>query len=476
MIPREYFEDSLTKGTAYGALQHVVNNRFTLLKLPTGYGKTVISMLVAKTLAVTQGRRLQIMIIAPKAKRLDHSFEDAVSSTEKYFNVQLDILPINGEQIGTFAGLNAMRKRKDDWRTFKQRLFNEPTLLILDETHMQLRNATGIANKTFVKLFKEINQHHSVLRILGLTATPFDVSILDVVGYLVLNGFYTSRTNFYNREIVGYQSAYSRGLNQRDVDNMIVDQHYAIHKEMFVNIERVINRARKIIYAPKAPQTFHLPKNIFTDVDVPLSPDGIKRLKWIQMMDKDKAYTDYGSKNSDYTQTLTTDPNVLHRLVELCQRENVRQPLIFYSLNVTRDAVIESFRKHRIPFLEVNGHSQSYFKQHNDNDPVLVQYTSGATAFESKASNTSIYLDFTTSDIQYQQSLGRNVRRNQDVDKVINYLIKPHTLTKTGRPSKITWFEKNYNRVVNKTTWNNKFQKCFETEWGAWGEVQFANN
>lgn len=54
MLPKEYFEDPLTEGVAFGAFgafgafEHVLYNRFTLLKLPVGYGKTIISMQVAK--------------------------------------------------------------------------------------------------------------------------------------------------------------------------------------------------------------------------------------------------------------------------------------------------------------------------------------------------------------------------------------------------------------------------------------------
>ena len=45
MLPKEYFDDPLTEGVAF---EHVLDNRFTLLKLPVGYGKTVIAMQVAK--------------------------------------------------------------------------------------------------------------------------------------------------------------------------------------------------------------------------------------------------------------------------------------------------------------------------------------------------------------------------------------------------------------------------------------------
>lgn len=47
MLPKEYFDDPLTEGVAFGAFEHVLDNRFTLLKLPVGC-KTVIAMQVAK--------------------------------------------------------------------------------------------------------------------------------------------------------------------------------------------------------------------------------------------------------------------------------------------------------------------------------------------------------------------------------------------------------------------------------------------
>ena len=86
MLPRSYFNDTLTRGVAYGTAQHVLNNNFTLLKLPVGYGKTVISMQVAQAISNLHGNSLQIMVIAPKAKRLDKSFHEAIMSTRNYFD------------------------------------------------------------------------------------------------------------------------------------------------------------------------------------------------------------------------------------------------------------------------------------------------------------------------------------------------------------------------------------------------------
>ena len=149
-------------------------------------------------------------------------------------------------------------------------------------------------------------------------------------------------------------------------------------------------------------------------------------------------------------------------------REIIKKELQDYKVEYKEmvDAVIELFKKHNINYLEVNGHSQSYFKKNDEHSPVLVQFRSGAAAFESKASNTSIYLDLPASSIDYQQSLGRNARRGQEIEYVTNYII--HPLKANGRT--IKYFEKKHNQIVNKTKWNEKFEKTFETPWGQFEE------
>lgn len=466
MVPKSYFEDTLTRGVAYGAAQHVLNNNFTLLKLPVGYGKTVISMQVAQAIANLYGKHLQIMVIAPKAKRLDKSFHEAILSTRKYFGVDLQVLPVNGEEIGTFAGLNVMATKKPKmWKVFLNTLYSQPTLLILDETHMMVRNATSKASRLLRKIQKLVNNRQGSFKILGLTATPFDTSIIDAVGYLVLNGNYHSRTAFYTEEIVGYSTAHVRGLNQRDIDAAIVDKEYNIHKEMFFDYQRVINQLKKIIYAPDAPISFHIPYNAFSTREIELSSTGIKRLKRVEKMDKECAYADTMTKTEDYTAALTTDTAIIHEVLSLVQQKENCQSLIFYQRNVTLNALRQAFDKAEIKHLEINGHLQNFFELDDAKSPVFVQYLSGAAAFESKTSNNSIYLDLPASAIMFDQSLGRNARRGQKIASVMNYILAP---TRNGR--RVAYFRENYDQIVNKTRENREFEKLFITPWGEYDE------
>lgn len=468
VLPKSYFEDTLTRGVAYGTAQHVLKNNFTLLKLPVGYGKTVISMQVAQAISNLHGKSLQIMVIAPKAKRLDKSFHEAIKSTRNYFGADLQVLPINGEEIGTFAGLNVMATKKPKmWKTFLNALYEKPTLLILDETHMMIRNATSKASRLLRKIQKQVSKHDSSIKILGLTATPFDTSVIDAVGYLVLNGNYHSRTAFYNKEVVGYSTAHVRGLNQRDIEAAIVDKEYNIHQEMFFNYQHVLAQLKKIIYEPDAPITFHIPSNEFSTRKVELSEGSIKRLKRVEKMDRERAYTDAMTRAEDYTAAITTDSAMLHEVLDIVRQKDNQQSLIFYQRNVTLNALRKTFEDTGIKHLEINGHLQSFFELDDDKSPVFVQYLSGAAAFESKASNNSIYLDLPSSAIMFDQSLGRNARRGQKITSVMNYILAP---TRNNR--EVAYFKDSYDQIVNKTRGNRSFEKLFVTPWGEYGEDQ----
>lgn len=472
MLPKEYFDDPLTEGVAFGAFEHVLDNRFTLLKLPVGYGKTVIAMQVANRLA--RHGKIQIMIIAPKAKRLDKSFNEAIESCEKYYGLEMKIVKINNQEIGTFAGLNVMKTRKPElWKEFIEELKKENTLLILDETHMQLRDTTKTANQNFRGIFRTLaEESDKELKILGLTATPFDMSILDTVGYLVLNGDYTSRNDFYKREIVDYEKYLQRGLDMTDINRKIVDQEFRIHFESFVDKARVLEKTSKIIYAPDAPKNFHIPENEFEDVKVRLSDEGLEKLAHIEKLDRQKAYSDNTTKCVDYARVLTADKNVLEKVIELCRSPKTEQPLIFYNFDVTLQGLKDEFDKLNMKYFEINGHSSSYFEENDGKSPVFIQYLSGAVAFESKTSNASIYLDLPVSDINYQQSLGRNTRRGQNVDTVTNYIIRPEKESGTTNVL-VPYAKRQYDRIISKNKWNKVFEDIFVTRWGKYDESIF---
>lgn len=480
MIPREYFDDEITVGTARGTLRHLRHSRFSIVRLPVGYGKTLIAVLTAVGIAKQNGGVVQIGVIAPQAKRLDKSFDDALDSASAYFGVTFKRLLINGEETGTFAGLsrelsgaklidtktstvNQQRyARRKAIKDKANEIAQTPTVFILDETHMTLRDSTGVTSKSFTALLNMVDKAGGYVKVVGLTATPFDKSILDTIGYLVFNGNYNSREEFYTREVVDYKALKMQGLTHEDIELKLVGRDFKIRPNQFINLNRVIEQAKKIIYSPRAPKNFHIPTNKITTLKVPLSEEGLNRLDYLKQVASDDGFSSKTEERLEFIKAMTTDKAMINLALRIAKSDKIKQPLFFYQFNVQRDALAEALDAENIQYLQVNGSSHSYFTDFDETLPVLVQYGSGATAFEAKLSNTSVYLGLPDSSINFDQSLGRNARRGQAMDVITNYILAPQG--RTGR--NVPQFTKQYTRIKNKMTQNAIFLANFETDWG----------
>lgn len=467
-VPESFFHDKVTTGVARGVLRHFRYNRFTLVNLPVGYGKTLIAVMTAVGIAKSNEGIAQIGVIAPKAKRLDKSFDFALRSAEKYFNVKFKTLLINGEETGTFSGLSRVNKSKQALKDLEDAIIATPTMFILDETHMSIRDSTSQASKIFSKVLAHVEKAGAYVKVIGLTATPFDKSILDAIGYLVFNGNYNSRTAFYRSEILNYDNIKRRGATQDDIEAMILRYNFTINKAMFADIHGVINQLRGIIYSPEAPRDFHIPENKIMQVRVPLSDDAKSNLKYLRKLDADDAFPDPTTKRIKFIEAMTTDSEMVKITLRIVTSSKVRQPLIFYQYDVQRDAIIKALEDSKITFVEVNGKSHSYFDSSTTKImPVLCQYASASTAFEAKLSDTTIYFGLPDSSINFDQSLGRNARRGQEMETIMNYVLTP--IDASGKP--VAQFQKQWSRIQNKMTQNAKFLQAFRTKWGTYEDA-----
>lgn len=465
MIPKEYFNDKVSLGVAKGTLCHLEKNRFVLVGLGVGYGKTIMSILVAMNLRDTLDKEVQIAIFSTKAKRLDESFSVLVDSVDEYFDIFLRTVRVNGQQVGTFTGFTRSVRKTEQLEMLLEEFAKKPTLIILDETHMTLRDATSRTSTEFKKFFNRLKKMNAYVKIAGFTATPID-NPLDIVGYLVMNGDYKSRTDFFRNEIINYSLARKKGLTHRDMENLLLNEDQTLNKAFFIDYDRVIEKFSKIIYLPDAPRDFHIPKNKIIEQKYKISEDGWMDLEHFRKMEKQKAFPDKTTQRNKVIEIATTDSNALHAVLEICADEHTKVPLIFYQFNNQRDALRNLFSDLDIGYSEINAEKQTYFKESKTNQAVLVQYKSGAVAFESKESNTSIYLGLPESAIIFDQSFGRNTRRDQQVDYVNNYILLPEDSTGKILPE----YERDYAKLKNKIKINKDFLSQFKTDWGIFGE------
>ena len=187
-----------------------------------------------------------------------------------------------------------------------------------------------------------------------------------------------------------------------------------------------------------------------------------RRLDYLKQVASDDGFSSKTEERLEFIKAMTTDKAMIDLALRIIKSDKIKQPLFFYQFNAQRDALAEALDAENMPYLQVNGSSHSYFTDFDETLPVLVQYGSGATAFEAKLSNTSVYLGLPDSSINFDQSLGRNARRGQAMDVITNYILAPQG--RTGR--NVPQFTKQYTRIKNKMTQNMIFLANFETEWG----------
>lgn len=454
----EYFDDVEQSQVAIGTVERLKKQLFNITVLPTGWGKTSISLGVAGRMAQEQSNKtLNLIIMATKAKREDKEFEEAVKLAEKKFNVTLNLVPIKGNKVVTTAGM-AHAMKQNTWRSKVLNATRKaPTLFILDEVHMAFRNSTTVTAKALKKLVSDISKKQKV-SIVGLTATPFDTTILDVVGYQVLAGQYNSRNDWYTKNVVGFKSGYSQQSGGRttmqEIKQDIVDPtDYHIKLDGFSRFDELLNEIKDIIYVPTVEQNFHLPTNVYDYIRINLTKTGEDKYKDVLKASELEYYETQTKARVDKTLAMTADENVVAKVVDLATQENVKQPLIFYFYDTQRTAMTKELNRRGIAFKELNGNSHSFFSVDiTDDMPVLVNYKSGAVSFESKVSNTSIYLALPDSSVEFEQSLGRNTRRGQTIDEITNYIIVPCL---SGQD--IEHFENGQRRINEKIKRNQQF-------------------
>ncbi len=144
-----------------------------LVVLPTGTGKTLIALLLAKRI-FQKAPLTKILILAPTRPLIEQHYE--------YFKKNL---PEGFADMQIFTGKTESQKRREIWKTaefifstpqciandLENNLYalDEVSLLIVDECHRCLKN---YAYNRVLQKYKEQNQDGARRKVLGLTASP----------------------------------------------------------------------------------------------------------------------------------------------------------------------------------------------------------------------------------------------------------------------------------------------------------------
>lgn len=397
------WEDISTQTHSDALINRLDNSEFQLLSMPTGTGKTAVTIAALGKLQARLGQTLPFVVLAPKKVVEGFGWHNTILSwnTAHPDNVLEPLF------ITTPDKFKATGTHPATLRLVMQKL-GQHGLIVLDEVQ-KFKDPTGQRAKQLQKYagFKKI----------GLSATPITNNVIfDSCSYLVMGGFYRNKSHFMA------ESGLLDWLDQWGVPQ-VYDASGAISRLKWPYYDTMLNQWSSVLYKPDID---------ITELDMPEVRKHIYQLPFNKQLTEDMRSLRHAYKNRmfdsfidffmEYVERLHTDQDRLGKLKEILEKPGVRQPIIFYRNESVKEAIIGLLEELNKGYQVVaGGYSFSNVDLESD-DPILIQYQSGAEGIELKHSNTTIYYQNQTSYDILKQARGRNVRRGMG-NQVDHYYI-----------------------------------------------------
>ena len=378
--------------------------QFTLLDMPTGYGKTAV---VVKTLGLIQqerGEHLPFVVAAPVGVVDGKGWHFTIAQWNRV-HPDNPLLPMFIDTVDRLANII---HHASTFREFVKQA-GKDGIVVMDEAHMY-KNPTSKRSKQMQKI-----PH---LTKIGLSATPLTNNhVVDGVSYLVLNRDFANKTRFYNE--TGLKDRLDQ-YNQPD----IYDRDGRVNPHIWPYYTTFVRQLADVIYTPDVSRM---------DADMPNVVNHLHQVKPGPTLNHDllslgKAYRKRAFDTvTDYRQEIInriySDETRLDTLVDILNGDNVVQPLVFYWHVNTRDAIVERLDKEGISYQEMSGEFSIRDIDQSRVDPILIQYQSGGAGVEFKNSNTTVMYENQYSYTQLTQAKGRNVRRGMEGTVNLHFLV-----------------------------------------------------
>ena len=402
--PYDYIDwsDASTSNNGTVVGERMRNNQMTLLKMPTGSGKTAVSVYALGELQKQHGKPLSFIVIAPSKTVEGLGWHNTIAAYNRAFPDN----QLHPKTITTPGKLtNIIAHPQSQLEMIK--LIGNNGYIIVDELHLY-KNPTSKRSK----MLQKINMFHK----LGVTATPLtNDRVLDMCSYLILGGYYTSKNNFEDKSgIKSFKNefgAYGIYLYDGNVNTFAWPYYF-----------QLLDEFKEILYAPNVDvKSLDMPDVeshiIQLEENEQLLSD-LKSLKYAQRKRMFESITDYLIAVAN---RITRDEKRLDKLIDIVKKH--KQPLIFYRYNDARDAVIEKLNEHGISHQLISGNTNFEEIDHSSTAPILIQYQAGAASIELKNSDCTIFYENQSSHISLIQGRGRNVRRAMETDLVHHYYL-----------------------------------------------------
>lgn len=373
------------------------HRQIVLVNVGTGGGKTFMAI---RALGAYQPQAA-VLVLTTKKQVDSHNWEDSFAAYQKAVNsankpVDLQTYVVNYEAFRRADGYQAFQA----WLKTK---VGRPLYVIADEAQ-RIKNPGSKNFKALQKLLK----YPYYQGLIGLSATPITESLLDTQSYLILAGYYTSRSDFRRRHVTRLDPYFQP---------MIKDRQGVIHNEWLRDYKLIIERFKSI--------------QVYIDTDQLKPPVTVR--EWTFRFDaatqaayrqiaKDYRNGVYDSIASAIAAQRTFVANHSHQRLQFLYSiiDSPDRPqgpvLIFYQYNDELAVLKQALTTHypNRSLYEINGQSHYDVRQTPPDDALfLCQYQAAGEGLNAQWSRCTIFFAPTYSYNNYQQAQGRNVRAYQ---------------------------------------------------------------
>lgn len=398
------------------------NPKIALLTVKTGGGKTYGAI-------HTFGQMFNhctLLVFTTSKVANSKQWETSVQDYNEVMNTNITIICYNYEKLLSQKFLNAIAKKLS-------LVQNQPIVLVLDEVHRIKLASSGKFSQRAKILIKLAKQPY-ITTVLGLSATAFSNSYIDVATYLIMAGYYNSKTSFLKRHVKRFDDYYNPIVKDRygNISRDAFKDPDLIDRELSI-ITSYVDTSKYMPELTEVTERYNLPKSaqsqysqIAADYEAGVydkeAEDGSIRPCWSCARSDQEALL----ANNFASQKDLFVLNLLKRQADN-EFDGTHPILIFYQYTVVCNHLHQllTYAAPEYKIVEVNGHSrltQSELTKPSTAKAIyLVQYEAGGEGLDWQWSNISVFYEAPVRYEKFVQAAGRNMRNKALMPHVYHF-------------------------------------------------------
>lgn len=398
------------------------NKKIALLTVKTGGGKTYGAI---HTFGQMFGDCTLLVFTTDKVSK-SKQWQTSVADYNNVMHTRLKIICNNYEKLLAKGFLAELAKKL----TLVE---DKPIVLVLDEIHRIKLASNGKVSQR-AQILMRLAKKPYITTVLGLSATAFSNSYLDVATYLVIAGYYRSKTEFLNKHIKRFNDYYQP---------IVKDYNGNISRDAFRNPDQIDYEIKQITsyvdtsnYTPElttSNEKFTLTNSQKTKYnDIMVAYD---RGDYDQEMKDGSIRPCWMCARSDQEGLLATEfasPKDMFLLNLLKRQKNnefdgIHPILVFYEYTVVCNHLKKLLEYAAADYnvVLINGSSnvseKDLSKPKNDKSIYLVQYEAGGEGLDWQWSNISVFYEAPVWYEKFVQAQGRNMRNKSLMSHVYHF-------------------------------------------------------